>query len=338
MSSIRVAVVGAGGIAQVVHLPELQKSADFQLVAVCDVDEKKAGFLTDKFHIPMWYHDYETMLAKEKLDAVHICTPSRYHVPMTTLALENDLHVFVETPVAFQAGEARRLAELAALKQKVLMVDMQNRFRDDIQILREFIRNDELGPLFYIKAGWLKKWNRYPEHNWHNDPKISGGGVLIDMGTQMLDAVLYLTGFPRIQSVRLYEYANIPGSVVEDAALAVLNTETDLTITLEMSWRMHTDKDTVYTHIFGKKGSAFLNPLRINKELHGNLANVTPMLHEQDGLTRYRRAYAEEIQHFGRVIRGLEKNASTADEAARVLEVINALYESGRQNKEMFLD
>jgi hypothetical protein len=38
------------------------------------------------------------------------------------------------------------------------------------------------------------------------------------------------------------------------------------------------------------------------------------------------------------VIRGLEKNASTADEAARVLEVINALYESGRQNKEMFLD
>jgi predicted dehydrogenase len=109
---------------------------------------------------------------------------------------------------------------------------------------------------------------------------------MIDMGIQLIDLGLYLTNLPEIYSVRLYDYALTPDLEVEEAALAVIKTKSGLTITIEVSWKMHLDHDINYTHIFGKKGSAYLNPLRINKELHGNLVNVTPMLTE-DKAIRY---------------------------------------------------
>ncbi len=329
MKKIRTAVVGIGQIAQVAHLPVLKKMEDVELVAVCDVDEKKMAPIVRKFDVPRWYNLVDELVEKEELDAIHICTTNHYHYPMALLALRKGLHVLVEKPLAISSAQAQKIAELARETKRHVVVGMQNRFRDDVQILKEFLEKDELGELFYIKAGWLKKWTRETHLSWQGKKQYSGGGVLMDYGLQLIDMIMYLTGMPDVRSARLFPYTLRPDLEVEDSALAVLELTNGLGVTIETSWNLHLDHDIQYTHIFGKQGSAYLNPLRIQKELHGNLVTVTPIQDEKVG-DRYLKAYEREIQHFYRVIRGEEENLSPAEDAVNVLRIIEMLYQSAK--------
>jgi predicted dehydrogenase len=336
MGKFRVAVVGVGSIAQIVHLPVLKKMENVDLVAICDVDEGKVNSITDKFKIPNWYFLIDNLIKSEKLDAVHICTTSHYHFPMSYMALNSGINVLVEKPIALNSNDAEKLVELARKKKLTMLVGMQNRFRDDVQTLREFLKNDELGEIYYIKAGWLKRWQKNPLKAWQTNKGQAGGGVLIDIGSQLIDLALFLTNMPKIRSVRLFDYSLNPNAKVEESALAVIETESHISITIEVSWRMHMENDMVYTHIFGKKGSAYLNPLRIQKELHGNLVNVTPMV-VQNPADRYKRASEAEIRHFYNVLSGTEKNLSSAEDAAYVMKMVDALYESAKNRKEIII-
>lgn len=336
MEKLKVAVVGVGSIAQIVHLPILKKLEDVELVAICDVDESKVHAITKKFDIPRWYSQIDDLISEEELDAIHICTNNLYHYPMSYLALNNGINVFVEKPIALNAEDAEKINQLAKEKKLTAMIGMQNRFRDDVITLKKFIDNDELGEVFYIKAGWLKKWSRGLIQNWELKKDYAGGGVLIDLGSQLIDLALFLNNNPPVKSVRLYDYCLNNECEVEDAALAVIETTSHLTITLEISWRMHLERDMVYTHIFGKKGAAYLNPLRINKELHGNLVNVTPII-ANSSADSYIQSYESEIRHFNRVVRGEEENLSSTEDALYVMRIIDALYESGKAGKEITL-
>lgn len=336
MEKLNVAVVGGGSIAQIAHLPVLKKMNDVEVVAICDIDKSKVNVLSEIFDIPRWYFTIEDLLKKEKLDAVHICTTNLYHFPMSYLALKKGVNVLVEKPIAINATDAAKIVEIAKEKKLTAMVGMNNRFRDDVKILNEFIKNDELGEIYYIKAGWLKSWSKNPIRTWLRKRNYAGGGVLLDIGLQLIDLALFLTGLPKIRSVRMYDYTVNPDAEVEEAALAVIETESHTSITVEISWRMHMEDDMIYTHIFGKKGSAYLNPLRIQKELHGNLVNVTPMLTEKS-IDRYKKAYEAEINHFYRVILQEEDNLSSAEDALYVMRLLDALYQSAREKKEVYL-
>ncbi len=337
MSKLKVGVVGVGSIAQVVHIPVLKKIPEVELTAICDIDDNKIGALTERFEIPNGYKLIDDMINQEALDVLHICTHSFYHYPMAYMALNNGINVLIEKPAALNAQDVEKLNELAEKKKLNVLVGMHNRFREDVLTLKEFIRNQELGDIFYIKTGWLKKWLKSPIQPWQGKKDYAGGGVLIDMGTPLIDLALFLMELPKIKSVRMYDYSLNPEYEVEDAALAVIHTKDNVTITVELSWRMHTDRDMVYTHLFGKKGSAYLNPLRIQKELHGKLVNVTPMTDEDSSRDRYFRAYEREIQHFIRVIEKKEKNRSSLEDAVYLMRLIDALYESANNDREIHL-
>jgi predicted dehydrogenase len=337
MDKLKIAVVGAGRIAQVAHLPNWSKMDDVELVAICDVDKGKASNLTEKFNIPRWYFVLDEMLKREKLDALHICTPSLHHFPMAQLALSKGVNVLVEKPIAFNAADTKKLTDYAVQNNLTLMVGMHNRFRDDVQILRNFLAQDELGEIFYIKAGWLKRWEKQQKTDWESEMKYAGGGVLMDLGLQLMDLAFFVTGFPDLKKVRLYDYHLNPDMDVEDAALALIETKSGQTITIEISWKMHLEKDTMYTHIFGKNGAAKLNPLRIHKEMHNNLVNVSPF-HQTAKVDQFKKAYSREIKHFVKVLHGDEKNMSSGEDALNVMKVLDALYESARRGEEVTLD
>lgn len=336
MDKLKVAVVGGGSIAQVAHLRNWSRISDVELVALCDVDKGKINSLTEKFNIPRWYFVLDEMLKREQLDALHICTPSLHHFPMAYLALSKGVNVLVEKPIALNSSDTKKLMDYAESKKLTLMVGMHNRFRDDVQILRNFLKQDELGDIFYIKTGWLKKWEKVGATGWFSEKKSSGGGVLIDLGVQLMDLALFITDFPELKKVRLYDYNLNPDFDVEDAALAVLETVHGQTITIEISWKMFIEKDTMYTHIFGKKGAAKLNPLRVYKEMHGNLINLSPMQQDID-VDQFKRAYSRELKHFVKVLRGNAENQSSPLDAYKVMKVLDALYESAKRGEEILI-
>jgi predicted dehydrogenase len=330
MENIKIALVGTGGISQIYRIPALKKFNEIELMALCDTDETKVGFIADKFLVPKVYYDIQNLLKKEELDGIIICTPNGFHYPMALACLERKIPTLVEKPLALNETLTKRLVEKAKENKTPLLVGMNNRFRDDVVLINNFLQHNEIGTPFYIKAGWLKQWNRIPHHNWMTDPKMAGGGVIMDMGLPLIDLALWLLNKPKIKNVRTLGYNVAYKKDVEDSALVLIETIDKVTVTVEVSWCIHLEKDMNYFHIFGEKGSAFLNPLRLNKEIHDNLINVTPKS-VQTKTDLFKRSYENEIQNFIKVIRGEEEAGSPGEDAIYLMHIIDAIYESQKK-------
>ena len=96
---IRLGIVGAGAISQIVHLPILAERRDVDLVALADADVHKAETLSRRFKVPL-VMDTEALMTHDELDAVVVCTPNHVHEEMAIAALEAGKHVLVERPLA----------------------------------------------------------------------------------------------------------------------------------------------------------------------------------------------------------------------------------------------
>src|SRR4030095_4629518 len=136
-----------------------------------------------------------------------------------------------------------------------------------------FISAKELGDIFYIKTGFLKR--RSTVEKWSVNKDESGGGVFIDLGIVMLDIALWLMKFPKIKSVSAVNYYHTFKNV-EDSSFVMLRFQNDATVIVEASWTLQREDDLFYCNVYGKEGSANINPLKIYKYMHGTLVNVTP--------------------------------------------------------------
>jgi len=94
--------------------------------------------------------------------------------------------------------------------------------------------------------------------------------------------------------------------------------------------------DVYYCQVFGTEGTASLSPLRIHKQLHGNLVNVAPeKLDPPERL--FKRSYENELRHFLSAVRGVHPLLSNAEEATQRMLVIEAAYKSARTGKEIII-
>ena len=102
MEKLKIAIVGCGGIANAKHMPSLKGLDNVELVAFCDIILERAEKAAKNFGVEgaRVYEDYNEMLATEKLDVVHVCTPNNVHAPVSIAAMEADCHVMCEKPMA----------------------------------------------------------------------------------------------------------------------------------------------------------------------------------------------------------------------------------------------
>ena len=333
MDKVRVGVIGLGWVSQVFHLPLLSKFEDVELVGVCDKNKEQARSIAERFALPKFYTDYNEFLEKEELDAVIVCTSTDAHCPVAKAALESGRDVFVEKPIARLYSEAVEMAETAKLHKRKLMVGMNNRFRPDTMILKSFIENGELGKVFYVKSGWFK--NVTSNHPWLTKKDRAGGGVILDLGIVMLDLSLWMLGFPNVERVKATTYQHTTKSV-EDSAIVFIELKGGMTLFIETSWSFQSEKDFYYCDIYGTEGSAMINPLRIHKNLHNNLVNVTPSKIESPQ-NLHKKSYEHELRHFIGAVRGLHPVISTGEESVKRMKVVEAIYLSAKKGKEIIL-
>jgi len=232
---LRIGLVGVGAAAQISHIPTLKRTEGLELVALCDRDPEKAQRVAQKFQIPFATSRFDDLLADDELDAIDICTPNFLHAPMATAALEAGKHVLCERPLARSADEASQMVKVARKADRVLMCAVQHRFRADAQLLRKVVEKGDLGEIFFAKAGWLRQRTEWDSDEWRRQKRESGGGVVLDLGFQMLDLSLWVLGSPKVQSVTASVHRLRKGEV-EDSATAFLRLEGGATLTLELTW------------------------------------------------------------------------------------------------------
>ncbi len=328
-----IGVIGCGAVAQLEHIPTIKKLPNAQLLALCDRDKAKLQALARKHEVPHIFENYEEMLKLEGLDGVVIATPNYLHAPMTISALKQGKHVLCEKPMALTGREARDMAEAAKRARKKLLVGFNHRFRQDVQILRQFIEGGELGEVFYVKTGWLRHKGEWKPKAWTLEKERSGGGALLDLGVHMMDLALWLLGNPPVASVSASAYHMGHKGDVEDSAAAFIKTKAGATITVEVSWTLLYDKDFTYVNFFGSKGAALLNPLRILKELHGNLVNVTPMV--KPPASGYHASYEAEMAHFAECITSDAQPLVSPGDGVQLARIMDALYVSAKKDREV---
>lgn len=331
--TVRIAVVGGGNVAQVAHLPVYRNHPDVALVALVEEDPVKRRNLARRYGFEKSYDDLTRMLAKEDIDAVDICTPNYLHAPMAIAALRAGCHVLCEKPLARNATEARRMVETASKRKKILMVAMNNRFRQDVEILQKFIKRGELGDVQIVKAGWRRMAQDWGGRQWFTDESKAGGGVLLDLGIPKMDLAMWIAGLKKPTRVTCNVFGSVGRGGVEESACAMVNFAGGACLILEVTWNLRESRDDTYFQVFGSKGAANLHPLKIHKAMHGQLVNVTPSL---DGRRNtYKESYKKEIEHFVECIQKRRSPRTTGREALGVLKILDAMYESASTGREV---
>jgi predicted dehydrogenase len=138
---LRVGVVGCGLVAQVVHLPCLQRLADyFETVALCDLAADLVDRVADRWNVPLRYSTIADLLDQE-LDAVMILT-SGPHEQMVRDALQAGAHVFVEKPFCFDPTQGENVVQEAVARGLTVMVGCQKRYDPAFDLAAEKLRQD----------------------------------------------------------------------------------------------------------------------------------------------------------------------------------------------------
>lgn len=329
---LRAAVVGIGAISQVMHVPILVEHPAVEVGVLADVDVHKARAIAERFGVPEVAAP-AGVLEREDLDAVVICTPNHLHEEMAIAALRAGKHVFVERPLALTPEGARRVVEEARGAGRALVVGLPHRFRPEASALRSYVAGGEMGTVHAVRGIWLNRRVPVLRPSWRQDPALSGGGALMELGLPSLDLCLWLVGYPRMRRVTCMLTPGDHG--VEDAAVLMGRSAEGVAFTMEVSSRYFARNDHYYARVMGSEGSGSLPPLEIYRQLGGRPLDVTPRQPRPRGDENpYTNAYRRQLDHFLRVASGVAE-APLPVEQVDLLRVLEAAYRSAREGREV---
>ncbi|MHC4716544.1 MAG: Gfo/Idh/MocA family protein, partial [Planctomycetota bacterium] len=274
--SLKVGIIGAGGISRV-HIEGYLKCPNVQVLAICDIDARRARGQSEAYDIPHWFDSADDLLRIKEIEAVTVCTPNYDHKRSTLKALRAGKHVLCEKPIAMNAREGQAMVDAARKARRKLQIGMHMRFTGDVQYAKGLIESGAIGKPYYARSRSIRR-RGVPSWGVFGQKKLQGGGPLIDIGVHAIDLTWYLMGSPRPLAVSGMTYetiGNTPGHSgqfgpwdwktydVEDFAVALVRFADGATMTVESGFCVNLDKNAFGCHVVGDKGGVGTGPLNV---------------------------------------------------------------------------
>lgn len=216
MKRIRIGVIGCGAISNL-YLPVLARRPDTELVGVADVSAEAGARAKERFNAGACVTDYREII--DRVDGVVICLPNALHAPVAIDCLSRGAAVLCEKPMARSLAEGIAMVEEAQKMDRVLAAANVRRFYWSSNEIKHIIETGQFGDLLSIEAEEGEPFGWPTVSGFFFDSAQSGGGVLIDVGSHLLDLVLWWLGaYPH--TVR-YEDDNF-GGVEADARIEMM--------------------------------------------------------------------------------------------------------------------
>ena len=190
MSDIRIAILGAGGIAQK-HVAALADVPRARVVAVVDVVPERAAALAGACGAQAHATPEEAIA---RADLVYVLTPPSTHCALAVMALESGKHVVCEKPLAIAVEDGERMTQAARAHGRHLMVAFNMRYKTGFQLLKAAVDSGELGTIYHF---WSHRMvlGVGPEYNWRTDPTMLCG-MTIESLSHDIDFMRLLIGEP----------------------------------------------------------------------------------------------------------------------------------------------
>jgi predicted dehydrogenase len=198
----KVAVVGCGAVVEELHLPaltELERRGYLRVACLVDPKADRVKSLQRVFPKARVHQDAEVAYRENSVDLTLITTPPAFHAKAASMAMSRGSHVLCEKPLASSLAEAEAMVTEAQRYGVLLAVGFTRRFFPNLREARELIEVRALGePMhFVVREGKVYDWPVASESPFR---RASGGGVLLDLGSHVLDTLCWFFGEPVIRS------------------------------------------------------------------------------------------------------------------------------------------
>jgi len=349
---MKVAVIGCGTIANHAHIPSYLNNPAVEIKYFCDIIPERAKKAVEQYGCGIAVKNYREVLADPEVTAISICTPNDSHATIAIDAMKAGLHVLCEKPAARTYVEALEMQKVQHETDMTLNIGVVNRFNDSVNKIKEYIDSGKLGDVYRVYASFRAHRSIPGLGGAFTTKAIAGGGVLIDWGVHYLDIVMYCCGDPQVFSVsgevfsklgkdmQNYAYTdmwagppNYDGIYdVDDSVTAMIRTAGPV-ITLNGAWAENIGEGGQFIDFIGDKAGIRLQyggDFTLYTAEHGSLVEYKPVFNTSDMFQR-------EIDSFVRSIETGEKLASHIDTVIVTAEMMQAIYDSAKQHREIYL-
>jgi predicted dehydrogenase len=192
-STLRIGLIGVGGICAGVHYPGLERIPGVAIAALCEPNVELLQQRQREWEIDLCFTDSERFFREAQPDAVVIATPNRHHRALVLQALAAGCHVLCEKPLGMNLAETVELYQAAKAAGARHMMAFSYRFVPGMNYLRHLVQSGELGEIRHARFQRLQDWGE-AAIGWRQYQEMAGSGELGDMGIHRIDLAHDLLG------------------------------------------------------------------------------------------------------------------------------------------------
>jgi len=192
MATLHLAIIGCGAVTELCHLPAAKLLEEVEIVALVDKDLVRAKRLGEQFGVSYCTEDYRHL--PDGLDGVIVALPNNLHAPVALGFLKNGIPALVEKPMALTTQEAEVMVHAADAKGVALQIGLMYRFSQGARLMKLAIEEGWLGTLRSFSLEWGVVYSWPVASGFIFSKERAGGGQLMDMGSHLLDLLLWWLG------------------------------------------------------------------------------------------------------------------------------------------------
>lgn len=349
---MKVAVIGCGTIANAQHIPAYMKNEEAEIKYFCDIIPERAEAAVEKYGCGKAVTDYREVLADEEVEAISVCTPNKVHSEITIAALKSGKNVLCEKPAARVYSEALEMQKAQHESGKVLNIGVVNRFNTNVNKIKELIAQGKLGEIYNVYISFRSHRSIPGLGGAFTTKEIAGGGVLIDWGVHFLDIVMYCCGDPKPLTVSAEKFCKLGANIddyvytymwagppvkdgvcdVEESITGMIRSEGPV-ITFNGAWAQNIGENEMFIDFIGDKAGIRLQ-YGGDFVLYGTENNMlTKVEYSSEGS----QMFENEINAFVDCVKSGEKLPSHIDTNIVTAKIMDAIYRSADEHKEVVL-
>lgn len=344
MNKIKFGVIGCGHIGKR-HASMIKGNSDFELSALIDIECKEKLSLENFNDVP-FFNSFESLInAGVKIDCLAIATPNGLHEKHAIMALDQNLHVVIEKPMALTKAGCEQIIYKALQQQKQVFCVMQNRYSPPSVWLKQVINDELLGKIYMVQINCY--WNRDDRYykpnlingkptSWHGTKDLDGG-TLFTQFSHFIDLMYWYFGDITNISAKLRDFNHHNSTEFEDSGfvnfdflkggIGSLNYSTSV-------WDKNLESSIT---IIGENGSIKVGGQYMNEVEYCQIKNyIMPKLAESNPPNDYGLYKGSAANHhyvyenISKVLNGSDSISTNALEGMKVVEIIERIYNTNR--------
>ncbi len=334
---IRFGMCGCGGFIEKAVLPMMAKVKNAKAVAAFDMNKATLDRVCSEFGIALKCSSFEELLRQEAVDVIYIASPNVFHREQVIAAANAGKHIFCQKPMGMNAAECEEMLEACSRNGVKIGMGFCYRFQGAQETVKRMISDETVGKVSHLSMSFNLGGYNPETAGWRCDPKMSGGGPLMDLAPHLIDLAAFLLD-DEVYSVMAYVNPEKDENTIEIDSDAILQFRSGARVSMNVSFvrgNMHN-----YT-VVGRKGQIrAVGTMCWNNELpgigKGRLFAEKEMNSEEVDFTTEEHI-EKELRYFCTAVeKGSEPPVSGAD-GLKVQRIVDAIYESGRTGKEVIL-